>query len=185
MIDNIEPEKQVGKQVWYALRTFNCQEQKVSSFLTDNGYLNFIPMVYSTQPAKDNDEEKEKVLVPAVHNLLFVQKSGSLKQMVSLLKECVVPVSFFRNPGVQQYCEISERDMMEFRLLCDPQFTTKTFVSQSEAEAMIGKEVKVVSGPFKGSKGKLVRKSKQYYFLKVIIGVGVMVRIPRWYCEPI
>ena len=95
------------------------------------------------------------------------------------------PVSFFRNPGVQQYCEISERDMMEFRLLCDPQFTTKTFVSQSEAEAMIGKEVKVVSGPFKGSKGKLVRKSKQYYFLKVIIGVGVMVRIPRWYCEPV
>ena len=56
-------------------------------------------------------------------------------------------------------------------MLCDPQFTTKTFVSQSEAEAMIGKEVKVVSGPFKGSKGKLVRKSKQYYFLKVIIGV--------------
>ena len=100
MIDNIEPEKQVGKQVWYALRTFNCQEQKVSSFLTDNGYLNFIPMVYSTQPAKDNGEEKEEVLVPAVHNLLFVQKSGSLKQMVSLLKECVVPVSFFRNPGV-------------------------------------------------------------------------------------
>ena len=34
-------------------------------------------------------------------------------------------------------------------------------------------------------KGKLVRKSKQYYFLKVIIGVGVMVRIPRWYCEPV
>ena len=185
MIDNIEPEKQVGKQVWYALRTFNCQEQKVSSFLTDNGYLNFIPMVYSIQPAKDNVEEKEEVLVPAVHNLLFVQKSGSLKQMVSLLKECVVPVFFFSNPGVQQYCEISERDMMEFRMLCDPQFTTKTFVSQSEAEAMIGKEVKVVSGPFKGSKGKLVRKSKQYYFLKVIIGVGVMVRIPRWYCEPV
>ena len=189
MTENIEPEKQVEKKVWYALRTFNCQEQKVSSFLTDKGYLHFIPMVYSLQPTKGNDEEKEEVkegvLVPAVHNLLFVQKSVSLKQMLSILKECTVPVSFFRNPGMQQYCEISDRDMLEFRLLCDPQFATKTFISQSEAETMVGKEVRVVSGPFKGSKGKLIRKSKQYYFLKVVIGVGVMVRIPRWYCKPV
>lgn len=185
MLENIDAEKQVKKQVWYALRTFNCQEQKVSSFLTDKGYLHFIPMTHSPQPATNKDEEKKEVLVPAVHNLLFVQKSGSLKQMVSQLKECTVPVVFFRYPGVQEYCEISERDMLEFRALCDPQFTSPTFIPQSEAEAMVGKEVRVISGPFKGSTGKLIRKSKQYYFLKIIIGVGVMVRIPRWYCKSI
>jgi ribosomal protein L24 len=54
-------------------------------------------------------------------------------------------------------------------------------MTQSEAEAMIGKEVRVVAGPFKGSTGKLVRKNKQYYFLKAVIGMGVMVRVSRWY----
>ena len=75
--------------------------------------------------------------------------------------------------------------MVEFRMLCDPQYQTSVFMTQSEAEAMIGKEVRVVAGPFKGSTGKLVRKNKQYYFLKAVIGMGVMVRVSRWYCEPI
>ena len=75
--------------------------------------------------------------------------------------------------------------MIELRMLCDPCFETSTFMSQPEAEAMIGKEVRVVAGPLKGSTGRLVHKNKQFYFLKTVIGMGVMVRISRWYCEPI
>ena len=183
MKENIDSVKQEEKQVWYAVRTFNCQEQKVSNFLTDKGYLHFIPMVYT--PTTNSEKEEKKVLVPAVHNLLFIRKSGSLKQMMNLLKECQIPTIFFRYPGTQQYCEIPERDMVEFRLLCDPQFTSSSYISQAEAESLVGKEVRVISGPFKGSRGKLIRKSKEYYFLKVVIGMGVLVRIPRWYCKPI
>ena len=183
MEENIQSEQQTERQVWYALRTFNCQEQKISSFLTEKGYLHFIPMVYA--PPQKAEKENKKVLVPAVHNLLFIKKTGSLKQMTEILKECQIPVTFFRYPGMQEYCEISERDMAEFRMICDPQFTSSTFMTQSEAEAMVGKEVRVISGPFKGSRGKLIRKSKEYYFLKAMIGMGVMVRIPRWYCKPI
>ena len=58
-------------------------------------------------------------------------------------------------------------------------------MTQAEAEAMVGKEVRVIAGPFKGTVGRLVRKHKQYYFLKSVIGMGVMLRISRWYCEPI
>ena len=127
----------------------------------------------------------QKTLVPAVHNLLFIQKKGSQRAMTRLLKECIIPISIFRNPGSQTFCEISERDMVELRMLCDPQFKTSVFMTQTEAEAMVGKDVRVIAGPFKGSIGRLVRKHKQYYFLKAFIGMGVMVRISRWYCEPI
>ena len=168
---------------WYAIRTFNCQEQKVSRYLQDCGYVHFIPMTISVKP---NAEGKPKqILVPAIHNLLFVQKKGDLKEMVKMLGECQIPVSIFRQPGNKDFCEIPARDMVELRLLCDPEFQTSTYMTQSEAEAMVGKEVRVVKGPFKGSVGKLVRKDKQYYFLKAIIGMGVMVRVSRWYCEPI
>ena len=60
MVENIDSNKQVEKQVWYALRTFNCQEQKVSSFLTDKGYLHFIPMIYTQ--STDTNKEKKKVI---------------------------------------------------------------------------------------------------------------------------
>ena len=58
-------------------------------------------------------------------------------------------------------------------------------MTQGEAEATLGKDVRVINGPFKGAVGRLVRKNKQYYFLKIVIGIGVMVRVSRWYCEPI
>lgn len=171
---------------WYAKRTFNCQEQKVSRFLDEKGYVHFIPMTFAR---KTEDEEGEgqavRTLVPAIHNLLFVQKAGSQKKMMRTLSECAIPVCIFRNPGQEKLCEISARDMVELRMLCDPRFKTAVFMSQGEAEAMVGKDVRVIAGPFKGSVGRLVRKDKQYYFLKAVIGMGVMVRVSRWYCEPV
>jgi len=170
-------------QPWYGIRTFNCQERKVSRYLTQNGYAHFIPMTLSAE--KPGDEKPKRILIPAIHNLLFVQKKGSEQEMIRMLSECPIPVSIFRNPGVQQLCEIPNRDMVELRMLCDPEYKTSVFMTQSEAEIMVGKEVRVVAGPFKGSTGKLIRKNKQFYFLKAVIGMGVMVRVSRWYCEPI
>ena len=171
--------EQADLQPWYAVRTFNCQEQKVSRFLTEKGLSHFIPMTY-TQVG-----DAKPVLVPAVHNLLFVQKEGTQNDMLKTLSESIYPVSVFRHPGDRGLCEISARDMIELRMLCDPQYKTSVFMTQGEAEAMIGKDVRVIAGPFKGSVGRLVRKHKQYYFLKAVIGMGVMVRVSRWYCEPI
>lgn len=174
---------QMEHQPWYAIRTFNCQEQKVSRFLAEKGYVHFIPMALSTKTGeKDNPQS---IMTPAVHNLLFVQLKETSRQLIKDISECNIPTSLFRNPGEQSPCEIPAVDMVSIRTLCDPRFKTSVFMTQPEAEAMIGKEVRVMAGPLKGSTGRLVRKNKQYYFLKAVIGMGVMVRISRWYCEPI
>lgn len=170
-------------EVWYAIRTFNCQERKVSQYLHDHGIVHFIPMTYSI--SKSLDGKPKSTLVPAIHNLVFVQIKGNQEKVIQKLQECIIPISIFRQPGSKQFCEISSHEMVELRLLCDPEYTTSQYMTQSEAEVMIGKEVRVIKGPFKGSVGKLVRKDKQYFFLKAIIGMGVMVRISRWYCEPL
>lgn len=173
----------MDKNPWYAVRTFNCQEQKVSRFLTEKGFNHFIPMTYTV--VHKEEQAPKRILVPAIHNLLFVQKSGSQNAMIKTLQESTTPVSIFRYPGDKGLCEIPAHDMVELRMLCDPDFHTSEFMTQTEAEAMVGKDVRVMAGPFKGAVGRLVRKNKQYYFLKSVIGMGVMVRISRWYCEPI
>lgn len=183
---NINKENDMKQnQPWYAIRTFNCQEQKVSKFLTEKGYTHFIPMTITQSKPKEGESPK-RILVPAVHNLVFVQKTDTQQEMQKTLQECVYPISIFRQPGNNQPCEIPDGDMTELRMLCDPQFQTSSFfLTQEEAENMIGKEVRVTAGPFKGSIGRLVRRNKQYYFLKIVTGMGVMARISRWYCEPI
>lgn len=178
------------RNTWYALRTFHRLEQKVSLFLEENHLQHFIPMVYSTKMAKPKTDEEgadsmKPELVPAVHNLLFVKKTISQRQMEKILSGCTTPVHVFRQPGDRRLCEISDRDMVEFRMLCDPKFEQSIFMTQGEAETLVGKKVQVIAGPFKGLVGRLVRKKKQYYFLKSVVGMGVMVRISRWYCAPI
>lgn len=187
MTEPLSSAEKPSAQPWYAIRTFNCQERKVSRFLSEQRWAHFIPMtmVKRILTREDGTEEVKKELMPAIHNLLFVQKQGSEQEMMKVLATCLTPLSIFRRPGETQWCEITDRDMDEIRRLCDPQCETSVFMTQGEAEAMIGKEVRVIAGPFKGTTGKLVRKQKQYYLLKSIIGMGVMVRVSRWCCEPV
>ena len=114
----------------------------------------------------DQREEKnaKRILIPAIHNLVFVQRKETQKQLITDLSEFSIPTSIFRNPGTKKLCEIPAIDMVEFRMLCDPQYQTSVFMTQSEAEAMIGKEVRVVAGPFKGLTGKLVQKKSNITF---------------------
>lgn len=167
---------------WYAIRTIHCQEQKASQFLTEKGYAHFIPMTFgpSTQ-----ENPRKPTFVPAIHNLLFVEKKGTPQEMMEQFAQSPVPLMIFHHPGRQKFCEISSQEMAELRMLCDPQFKESVFMTPTEADILIGKEVRVVQGPFKGSTGKLIRKNNRFYFLKVFVGMGVMVRISRWYCKAI
>ena len=38
--------KQTTKNPWYAVRTFNCQELKISDFLKERKKVHFVPMTY-------------------------------------------------------------------------------------------------------------------------------------------
>ena len=129
------------KNPWYAIRTFNCQEQKVSRFLTEKGFLHFIPMKVTLIPSKA-DEEPKQVQVPAIHNLLFVQIPDNEQQLLQTLKECMVPVSVFRHPVSYKYSPIPDSEIVELRMLCDPEYETSVFLTEGEADAMVGKEVR-------------------------------------------
>lgn len=168
---------------WYALRTYNCQEMKISDFLSDRQLVHFIPMTYNEK--KTREGKVKRILVPVVHNLIFLRKDKSQKEILSLLGECMTPVSVLRKEGTSDCYEIPDSQMIEFRALCDPNFEGTQFMTHEEADAKPGKEVCVVHGPFSGMTGKLHRVNNNYFFIKTLVGVGVMIRISRWYCKVI
>lgn len=84
--------KQTTKNPWYAVRTFNCQELKISDFLKERKKVHFVPMTYVE---KEKEGKTRKMLVPVVHNLVFLQKNESRKATLAMLKECNVPFSCF------------------------------------------------------------------------------------------
>ena len=102
-----------------------------------------------------------------------------------MLNECTIPVRVLRKEKTSECYEIPDSQMVEFRTLCDPDFENKQFITYEEAEAKTGKSVRIVHGQFAGMTGKLCRVKNNFFFIKVLAGVGVMLRISRWYCKVI
>ena len=168
---------------WIAVRTFFAQESKVSSFLQQHQIVHFIPLLTRHSVAEDGTHVRQQY--PAVHNLLFIQLNKSIEDIRSTLSECPYPIFIYRKlDHPDQWCEISEHDMLDLRLICDSDFSSPVFLSSKECNLGIGNFVRVVHGPLKGVRGQLVRKNKKYYIVKSFEGLGVMVAVSRWCCAP-
>lgn len=175
--------KNPDRKVWYAIRTYNHKENEISKYLTDKGVTNFIPMLY-TEKTKPGGKPK-KILVPAVHNLLFMSKPGAENEIRNILAECCIPMSILKNADTGEYYEIPDNQMLEFRAMCDPNYRGTLYVTKDFAEARPGKDIRVIHGPFNGLTGKLVQYKSSYFVVKTFAGIGVMLHIPKWYCEVI
>ena len=169
-----------NRDIWYAIRTFGCQELKICDFLKEKGKEHFVPMTYVEK--KDHKGKIKRELVPVVHNLIFLKKDQPQTFLVQMLKECLIPLRVVCKENTSTWYEIPECQMMELRVLCDPNFKETQFITHEEAEAKAGKSVRIIHGPFTGITGKLHRVKNDFFFIKTLAGMGVMMRISRWYC---
>lgn len=171
-------------ECWYALKTYNAQEFKQSAFLKKYGIEHFIPTIDSSYYTIDGEFVKN--IRPVVHNLIFIRKTISKAELKSILTISPYPSRIYHHIGNEAaWCEISDKELMELRLICDNTFSNPQFLSEEECEMKEGVKVRIRNGPFKGITGKLVRKSKKYYLVKSFVGLGVEICISRWCCEKI
>ena len=180
-INNIQEDNE-PKITWYAVRTFHNMECQLSEYLKSKGIIHFIPM---TTGVKTKQGKAHRVLVPVVRNLLFIQRTLSDKELVKVLDESDIAYNIYRYADSTRYSEISDREMCEFRAFCDPTLKETRYVSKAEADMKVGREVMIIHGAFKGIRGKLVRYGNDYFMVKTLVGVGVMIHISRWYCKPV
>lgn len=166
------------------VRTFNRHEMIVSDFLKQEGLTCFIPMRY-TEKLVGDDPKPRRFLVPVIHNYVFVRQEIPVKQLSSLLAKCATPLYILKHKDHDIPVEITNREMVEFRMLCDPAFEQRVSIVQQGEEPEVGKEVEIIHGPFAGIHGRLCRKQKKYWFVKTIAGVSVELRITRWFCRPV
>ena len=82
--------EQKEQRNWLVLRTLNRRERDVSDFLKEKGLPHFIPMRYKEKATPDG--KLQRVLVPVVHNYLFVEEQMPVQEMKSLMAECRYPL---------------------------------------------------------------------------------------------
>ena len=165
---------------WYAIQTFFSKELKLAEFLEERGLTHFVPMRMDFCNSSSSPK-----LVPAVHNLLFLEKIDSEEVLLGLLKDIPIPFRLMRNRQTRQVYEIPNCQIVELRAACDPAYSGNIYMEAEQAEARPGRPVRVIRGPFTGLEGKLTQYKKKYYVVVTIASLGVLLHIPRWYCEKI
>lgn len=95
----MDSNKEEGKMIWIPVRTVYHKELEIADFLKEEGLEVFIPMKYELREKGTDDGECERILVPAIHNLLFVRREYCYDWCIELMKRMPVPVFFLRNCG--------------------------------------------------------------------------------------
>lgn len=169
---------------WYAVRLFTHRPQMVYDYLEEHALTYFVPMEYVE--FEDQHHRLCHRLRPVVHNLFFLQKTLRSAHMQRILSEAPFKLSVIRKEkGGTDYYEIPARQMAEFQTMCNPDIAMRKFLTEAQARLKSGTPVYVKYGPLKGLSGRLVRYNKRYFLLKEIPGMGVMLKVARWCCEPV
>ncbi len=169
---------------WYAIRLFGNSQMKADDYFKDKGMETFIPMSY--RDYEDENGKRRRKLRPVVSNLIFVKKTVSTKKMAEVMMQSVLKMSVLtKSRENREYYEIPSKQMFEFQVMCNPEIEMRKYLSSEEAKLKAGTPVLVTHGPLKGLSGRLVRASHKYYLLKEVPGLGVMLKVSRWCCQPI
>ena len=169
---------------WYAIRLYSNSLSKVADFFKENGMEYFVPMQY--RDYMDENGKHRRKLRPVVSNLFFVKKTVRQQAMSELLIRCQYKMSVItRDRTTRDYYEIPAKQMYEFQAMCNPDIEMRKYLSSEESRLKVGTPVLVKHGPLKGLSGRLVRQSHKYFLLKEVPGLGVMLKVSRWCCQPI
>ena len=178
---NVVGEDEQHRYPWYAIKLYGFSQKKVEEYLADNGLDTFIPQEYVDE--EDCEHKIKHLLRPVVKNLIFLKKTkddADIKKVISAsnIKMSVITVS----KSDKRYCEIPARQIDEFMMMCNPDILLKKFISEEQAHLKTGTLVRVKRGPLQGLSGKLVRANKNYYLLKDVPGMAVLLKVTKWCC---
>ena len=139
---------------WYAMSATFGRALKAKDFLESRSVRCFIPMKYEV--VGDGKHGKQRKLVPAISNLLFVYTTRdhiqSLKTEVSYLQYLTRPEGARRVPIV-----VPERQMEQFITVCDSYNEKLIYLNPDEINLEKGTPVQIIGGAFDGVEGTFIK----------------------------
>lgn len=158
---------------WYPMRVTYHRELRIKEQLDTLGIDSFVPMHYDLA---DSSEGPRKMLVPAIHNLIFVHASQEVLTRLKMHRKEFEPMRYMMKPSIDGHTEIlyvPDRQMEDFIKVASTQDKSIIFLDVRDSSNM-GRRVRITAGRFKGIEGVIKRIRKNKYFLIQIDGVAAV-----------
>ena len=145
----MESEKE--SEVWYAMRATYRRELDAMRLLEKENLGCFIPMQYKISIKRG---KKVRVLLPVVHNLLFVHACHSeLKR----IKSQITYLQYITDTRSGQKIIISDNEMQRFIAVAGTYNDHLMYFQPNELNLSKGTRVRVIGGDFEGQEGVFLK----------------------------
>lgn len=140
---------------WYAIRVTYSREKKLKEFLDARGIENFLPMHYKLVKKK---KKMIKVMVPVVHNLLFVKTTRFILDKIKKETEGTIPMRYMMDKATGKPIIVPEVQMCSFIIIAGSLDEQLLYLDKNiDAVLDKGDKIRVLEGKFAQAEGVVVR----------------------------
>ena len=154
---------------WYAIRVTYNRELKVKRELDSLHIENFLPM---THRIVMRGERKIKELVPAIHNLIFVNITAT--ELKSYKATTSLPIRYIMNRETREPIVIPERQMKNFIAVAGNLSEQIVYLEPNLSNFRKGDKVKIIGGVFEGAEGYFMRIKGDRRVVVCISGIAAV-----------
>ncbi len=162
---------------WFPMRVTYHREMKIKCLLDKLNIENFIPMHYELVETKD--EGKKRMLLPAIHNLIFVHSTQETMTQLKMTYAEFSPMRYIMkksviDPKQSEIMTIPDNQMNNFIRVASVQDDKVFFLNYEELNNNISKRVKIIDGYFAGVEGFIKRINKNKRVVVQIEGIAAV-----------
>lgn len=169
--------RQGGVIRWFPMRVTYHREMIIKSMLDEMGINNFLPMHYELVESKT--EGKKRVLVPAIHNLIFVRSTQECLTQLKMTNKAFSPMRYIMkrplsNNEHSEILYVPDSQMDNFIRVASVQDDRVMFLDNSAFINKVGQRVKVIDGYFSGVEGVVKRINKNKRVVVQLEGIAAV-----------
>jgi hypothetical protein len=161
---------------WFPMRITYNRELKIKEYLDKLNIENFLPMKYDY---KESSTGRTRVLVPSIHNLIFVHSTQSTLTKLKMTKAEFEPLRYImKQPrsgeGRGEILVVPDRQMENFMRVASIKDDSVMPLEYNDFIAKKGKRVRIIDGMFSGVEGTIKRIKKQKHVVVQIEGLAAI-----------
>ncbi|RGN33220.1 UpxY family transcription antiterminator [Bacteroides oleiciplenus] len=164
-------------EIWYAMRATYRREPDAMRLLEKENLGCFVPMQYKISIKKG---KKVRVLVPVVHNLLFVHARPSELKRV---KSQVAYLQYITDTRSGQKIIIPDNEMQRFIAVAGSYSDHLLYFQPDELNLSKGTKVRIIGGDFEGQEG-IFLKVKGARDRRVVIAIQGVIAVAMTTIHP-
>lgn len=154
--------------------TYN-RELAVKQELDMLGIENFVPMRYEL---REKGGERKRILVAAIHNLIFVRSTQNTLTELKNTRRQLEPLRYIMRRRMDEdrteIIVVPDRQMEHFLRVASVETDDVMFLDCNEYICRVGKRVRIMEGPFAGVEGVIKRIKNNKHVVVQVEGLAAV-----------